>query len=169
MQEAQKEHSCTIQKGKLEVLSSVRSAFFKLHAMANPQPSLLGVTLKPGAARQRRLGLKGNLLRELPESIGGLASLAELFITDNRLESLPAAMGHLTALVKLQARSLESCLYILISLYIKTNTILNNLTMLEFPPTKIKPPLLTKFTLHHVNVAPSYLAQTQLFFTLGMF
>lgn len=50
-----------------------------------------------------RLGLKGNLLRELPASIGGMTSLVELFITDNRLESLPAAMGKLTSLVKLQA------------------------------------------------------------------
>ena len=50
----------------------------------------------------RRLGLKDNHLEELPEAIGGLGALVELFITNNRVRRLPTAMAQLTSLVKLQ-------------------------------------------------------------------
>ncbi len=55
-----------------------------------------------GCHVQRRLGLKDNQLEELPEAIGGLTALVELFITNNKLRQLPASMASLTSLVKLQ-------------------------------------------------------------------
>ena len=38
----------------------------------------------------------------LPESLGAMSGLVELFLTDNQLASLPASMGDLKKLFKLQ-------------------------------------------------------------------
>ena len=57
---------------------------------------------RPERPQQRRLGLKDNQLEELPEAIGGLTALVELFITNNKLRALPASFASLTSLVKLQ-------------------------------------------------------------------
>ena len=43
--------------------------------------------------RLRRLGLKSCGLTQLPDSFTRLASLVELFVTDNRLEALPEGAG----------------------------------------------------------------------------
>ena len=68
--------------------------------------STIGVLPSPCVPRQqRRLGLKDNELEDLPEAIGGLTALVELFITNNKLRRLPAGMASLTSLVKLQVPS----------------------------------------------------------------
>lgn len=44
------------------------------------------------------LRLDDNALTHLPESLGGLAALEELVVTQNDLETLPASIGLLRAL-----------------------------------------------------------------------
>jgi hypothetical protein len=50
-----------------------------------------------------RLGLARNQLRCLPDTIGNLSELTELYLTSNKLTLLPASIGRLSKLRKLQA------------------------------------------------------------------
>jgi Leucine-rich repeat (LRR) protein len=49
-----------------------------------------------------RLGLHKKALTNIPESIGNLTSLQELYLGDNNLETLPESIGNLTNLQKLR-------------------------------------------------------------------
>ncbi len=54
--------------------------------------------------RVQKLGINKNKLISLPDSIGNLTSLAELFISQTNLSNLPESIGSLTSLVDLELR-----------------------------------------------------------------
>lgn len=80
-----------LRAGRLEVLNAAGNAISSV-------PESLG-----GISSLVLLGLRSNRLTRLPESIGRLKRLKELYVTDNALESLPESLGECSSLVKLQA------------------------------------------------------------------
>ena len=50
----------------------------------------------PHAGSLTKLSVNGNVLKEIPESVGGLANLQELHMQANSLEHLPSHLCDLT-------------------------------------------------------------------------
>ena len=66
-----------------------------------PEPAGVGAGVAGEPDRPHYIEPNGNRLASMPESLGNLTALTELYLYGNQLESVPESLGNLTALTEL--------------------------------------------------------------------